>query len=248
LTLRGASKHQFNPQATRATREDLEEAIRLDPNYSRALAYLAWINLTDLWNQLTGEWYLSRIDEVVSQFRRAIELDPNLAKGYAGLGQAMRTKGDLTQALALSYRAVELGPSDPDNLLFLAVTLFETGDLKAATKTIEQALELHPLRPSYYSFFHAMILWANKRFQEALEEADECLRKAPQFFAAEVYRTLALVGLGRIAEAKTQLKGYLSRTAGPPIPPCPPELASRFLAGLKSAGWRPSVATERAAG
>jgi hypothetical protein len=91
-----------------------------------------------------------------------------------------------------------------------------------------------------------MMLWANKRFQEALEEADECLRKAPQFFAAEVYRTLALVGLGRVAEAENQLKAYLSRTAGPPIPPCPPELASRFLAGLKSAGWRPSVATGRA--
>jgi TolB-like protein/Tfp pilus assembly protein PilF len=248
LTLRAASKHQFNPQATRATREDLEEAIRRDPNYARALAYLAWINLTDLWQQLTGEWYLSRIDEVIDQFRRAVELDPNLAKGYAGLGQALRTKGDLTQALSLSSRAVELGPSDPDNLLFLAVTLFETGDLKTATKTIDQALELHPLRPSYYSFFHSIILWANKRFPEALEEADECLRKAPQFFAAEIYRTLALVGLGRVAEAKTELKRYLSRAAGPPIPPHPPELASRFLADLKAAGWRPSVATERAAG
>ena len=248
LTLRGAGKHRFNAEATRAAREDLEEAIRLDPHYAPAWTQLAWINLTDLWTQLTGEWHLSQIDEVVDQFHRAIELDPNRAKGYAGLGQAMRTRGDLTQALALSYRAVELGPSDPDNLLFLAVTLFEAGDLKAATKTIEQALELHPLRPSYYSFFHAIILWANKRFQEALKEADECLRKAPQFFAAEVYRTLALVGLGRIAEAKSQLKAYLSRTAGPPIPPHPPELANRFLADLKSAGWRPSVASERAAG
>jgi hypothetical protein len=50
-----------------------------------------------------------------------------------------------------------------------------------------------------------MILWGNKRFQEALDETDECLRKAPQLCAAEVYRTLALVGLGRIVEAKTQL-------------------------------------------
>jgi hypothetical protein len=29
--------------------------------------------------------------------------------------------------------------------------------------------------------FHAMILWGNKRFQEGLDKADECLRKAPQF-------------------------------------------------------------------
>lgn len=247
LTMRGASKHRFNPQATQAAREDLEEAIQLDPNYAPAWTLLAWINLTDIWTELTGKWHLSQIDEVAGQFRRATELDPYLAKACAGLGQVMRTKGELTQALALSYRAVELGPSDPDNLLFLAVTLFETGDLKGAAKTIEQALELHPLRPSYYSFFHAMILWANKRFQEALEEADECLRKAPQFYAAEVYRTLALVGLDRVAEAKTQLKEYLSRGAGPPMPPQFPELASRFLADLKNAGWRPSVAPQREA-
>jgi tetratricopeptide (TPR) repeat protein len=137
LTLRSASKHRFNREATRATREDLEEAIRRDPNYAHAWAYLAWINLTDIWMQLTGEWHFSRIDEVVDQFRRAIELNPNLAKAYGGFGQAMRTKGDLTQALALSQRAVELGPSDPDNLVFHAVTLFELGDLSGAAKTVE---------------------------------------------------------------------------------------------------------------
>ena len=113
---------------------------------------------------------------------------------------------------------------------------------------MDKALELHPLPPSYYHFFHAMILWGNKRFKEALDEADQCLRKAPQFGGAEVYRTLALVGLGRMAEAKAQLKEYVSRSAPPPTAPRPPELASRFLADLKAAGWRPTVATERAAG
>ena len=43
LTLRGlARKHQFSPEATRAGRADLEEAIRRDPNYAPAWAYLAW--------------------------------------------------------------------------------------------------------------------------------------------------------------------------------------------------------------
>jgi TolB-like protein/Tfp pilus assembly protein PilF len=245
LTLRGASKHRFNPEATRAAREDLEKAIRLDPNYALALKHLAWINLIDIWMRLTGEWHLSRVDEVVDQFRRAMELDPNLAAAYRGLAQALRTKGDIAQALAASQRAIELGPSDPDNLLFHAVTLFESGDLRGATKTAEKALELHPLRPSYYSYFHAMILWGNKQFQEALDEADACLRKAPQFGAAEVYRTLALVGLGRLGEARTQLARYVSCSGPLPSVPQPAELASRFLADLQAAGWRPSIATHR---
>jgi adenylate cyclase len=46
LTLRGiARKHQFSPEATRAGRADLEEALRRDPNYAPAYAYLAWTNL-----------------------------------------------------------------------------------------------------------------------------------------------------------------------------------------------------------
>lgn len=248
LTLRGVSKFQFGPDAIRAARADLEEAICQDPDYAPAWTHLAWFNLIDLWLQLTGEWHGSRLDEIAGQFSRAVELDPVLPKAHLGLGQAMRTKGDVTQALALSRRALDLAPSEPDNLLFLAVTLFESGDLPGAVEAIEQALEFHPLPPSYYSFFHAMILWGSRRFQEALDEADNCLSKAPQFGGAEVYRSVALVSLGRMAEAKSQLAHYLSRPGHPITPPQSPELASRFLADLQEAGWRPTVAATREAG
>ena len=117
-------------EATRAAREDLEEAIRLDPNYAPAWAHLAWINLTDIWMQLTGEWHLSRIDDVISQFRRAIELDPNLAKAYAGPRPGDEDKGrSCASPDSITVVLCELGPSDPDNLLFHAITLFELGDL-----------------------------------------------------------------------------------------------------------------------
>jgi adenylate cyclase len=93
LTMRGASKHRFYAQATQAAREDLEEAIQLDPKYAPAWTLLAWINLTDIWTELTGKWHLSQIDEVAGQFRRATELDPYLAKACAGLGQFDEDKG-----------------------------------------------------------------------------------------------------------------------------------------------------------
>ncbi len=34
----------------------------------------------------------------------------------------------------------------------------------------------------------------------------QCLRKAPNFAGADTYRAMALVGLGRLDEAKAQLK------------------------------------------
>ena len=87
-----------------------------------------------------------------------------------------------------------------------------------------------------------MILWGNERLQEALDETEECLRKAPNFGGAELYRVIALVGLGRLDEAKARLARYMARPGGKALVfPQPPELARRGLAALQTAGWRPSL-------
>lgn len=241
LTLRAMSEHRFTPEATRASRQDLEEAIRRDPNFALAWAQLAWVNMLDAWLQLTGEWHLSQLDEVIEQFSRAIELDPNSSRAYRGLGQAMILKGDVAQALTVSRRGFELAPSEPNSLFFYGVALFESGQLAEATDKIEQALALHPQRPSYYSYFHAVTLWANERFDEALTVLET-------FSGAEVYRALVLVGLGRVDEAKDQIAKYRARPSRPVlVPPHPPALAKRYFEDLNVAGWQPSVAAHRKA-
>ncbi len=241
LTLRAMSEHRFTPEATRANRQVLEEVIRRDPNFALAWTQLAWVNMLDAWIQLTGDWHLSQLDEVIDQFSRAVELDPNLSRAYRGLAQAMVLKGDVAQGVTVSRRGFELGPSDPDNLLFLGIALFESGELAEATEKIEQALSLHPLRPSYYSYFYAMILWANERFEEVLTQLDSVPGN-------EVWRALALVGLGRVAEAREQIAKYHARPNPPQVmPPQAPDLARRFLEDLHAAGWRPSLAPHRKA-
>jgi TolB-like protein len=248
LTLRGiARKHQFNPDATRGGRADLEEALRRDPNYAPAHAYLAWLNLIDILLGLTGEWGPSRLGDVIGQFNRAIELDSNLSTAHQGLSQALIPAGELEQAVALARSGVELCPSDADALLFLAVALFESGEVNEALKLADKAIGLNPLRPAYYCFFHAMILWGNERYQQALDEEEECLRKAPAFAGAHTYRAMCLVGLGRLDEAKKLLAQLMASPRFLVVPPKPPELASRALGQLQAAGWRPSIAAERAA-
>ena len=248
LTLRGiARKHQFNPEATRGGRADLEEALRRDPNYAPAHAYLAWLNLIDLLMGLTGEWGPSRLGEAIGQFNRAVELDPGMSTGHQGLSQALIHAGDPGQAVVVARRGFELGPSDADSLLFLAVALFESGELAEALELADKAIGLNPLRPAYYCFFHAMILWGSERYQQALDEEEECLRKAPAFGAAQTYRVMCLVGLGRLDEAKKFLAQLMASPRFLVVPPMPPELASRALGQLQAAGWRPKIAAERAA-
>jgi hypothetical protein len=107
-------------------------------------------------------------------------------------------------------------------------------------------MELNPFKPAYYCLFYSKILWGNERYQEALREVDECLRKAPQM-RADTFRVLALVGLGRIDEAKAQLSKSMAEDRLVILPPRPPALASRMMASLQMAGWRPSLATDRKA-
>lgn len=249
LTLRGiARKHQFDPEATRAGRADLEEALRRDPNYAPAHAYLAWLNLIDLLMGLTGEVGPSRLGEVIGEFNRAIELDSSLSSAYQGLSQALIHAGDLRQAVAVGRRGVELGPSDADALLFLAVALFESGELGEALDLADKAVELNPLRAPYYYFFHAMILWGNQRYQEALGEFEECLRIAPNFRGAQTYSVMCLAALCRVDEARQLLAPLMASPGGlVVVPPKPAALASRALTQLNEAGWRPTLATDRKA-
>jgi TolB-like protein len=250
LTLRGiARKHQFSGEATRAGRADLEEALRRDPNYAPAHAYLAWLNLIDILLRLTGEWAPPRFGEVIAEFNRAIELDSSLSTAYQGLSQALTYAGDVEKAVAVGRRGVELGPSDADALLFLAAALFESGEAAEALELSDRAIGLNPVRPSYYCFFHAMILWGNERYQQALDEFEECLRMTPAFGGAQTYRVMCLAGLGRLDEARKLLAHLMASPGGLLVlQPKPPELASRALAQLQAAGWRPKIAAERAAG
>jgi len=245
LTLRGlALKHQFNADATLEGRRGLEEALARDPSYAPALLNLAWLNVTDILNQFTGEWGMSRLDEVIAQFNRAIELDPNLPNAYQGLSRAMTVKGDLEEAHQLIRRALELGPSDADNLLFLGTVLVQRGEIAAALRAEEQALDLNPLRPSYYSRHYAEALWAAGQNGKALEQSEECLRKASKFTHCTIFRALALVGLGRVEEAQTLYRvtaaqGTNFETSVRAIVPKPADLATRYQRDIGLAGQGP---------
>ncbi len=249
LTLRGiACKHLFAGEATQSGRRDLQEAIRRDPNYAPAYVYLGWLNLIDMQLQLTGDFNFTQLGDVIGQLSHAIELDPNLPCAYQGLSQAIVFTGDIAQAVTLARRSVELGPSDADNLLFLAVALLQQGEVAEAETIVEKALDLNPLRPAYYPFYHAMILWGAERYAEALAECEECLRKAPDFRGAEVYRIVALVGLDRVEEAKARYAQYIAQPELPFQPPLALELKSRFLAQFRAAGYRPTLTAAREAG
>lgn len=54
-----------------------------------------------------------RLDEAITTYRRALEIDAGLAIAWNGLGMALAQKGDLDGAIEAGRRLVELEPEDP---------------------------------------------------------------------------------------------------------------------------------------
>ena len=244
LVLRGiALKHRFNGGATTEARALLTEAVRRDPDYAPAWLILAYVNAIDIVLRLTGNWTLARSGEAVAQFERAIQLDPMLPTAYQGLSFLCRYTGDMERSLTLIRRAVELGPSDADNFLFLGSALLANGHAERAMTEIEKAIELNPIVPPFYSFYRAEALWANRRYASALDSAEECLRKAPEFVACQIFRILALVGLERQSEARSLYARAIENNAAfahvvqYSIYRRAPELAQRLSQMMRQAGW-----------
>ena len=59
-----------------------------------------------------GHFAAGRINEAVAGYRRALELDPELAIAWNGLAMTLERAGDLDGAIAAARRLIELEPDE----------------------------------------------------------------------------------------------------------------------------------------
>jgi tetratricopeptide (TPR) repeat protein len=77
-----------------------QRAIALDPNHVEARTFLGSVEL-----EVRGD-----VDAALREYRRVIELRPDLPEAYANLAAAQKRRGDLRQAVASLNKALELRP------------------------------------------------------------------------------------------------------------------------------------------
>ncbi|MGH9701012.1 MAG: tetratricopeptide repeat protein, partial [Candidatus Acidiferrales bacterium] len=79
-----------------------------------------------------------------SEYRAALEVDPNDVQAQCRMGDIAAKKNDLNEAYARYTKAVELQPSNPDANIGLAKVLMSMGQPEKAQPILEHALELDP--------------------------------------------------------------------------------------------------------
>jgi non-specific serine/threonine protein kinase len=142
-------------------------------------------------------------------FERAIEIDPNYARAYAGIADCCSflytywhaSSNTLEQADAASRKALELDPelADAHASRGLAVSLRKEYD--EAAKEFEAAIRLDPkLFEGYY--FYARAMFAQGKTEEAVGLYEKASQVNPDDYQSPALLATALTGLGRKADSE----------------------------------------------
>ena len=83
-----------------------------------------------------------RTDEAIALYRRALELDPELAIAWNGLSLAYRQLGDLDAAVEAGRRLIEIEPDDPLSHTNLSILYMRQGLIPEAEDEKAVAMQL----------------------------------------------------------------------------------------------------------
>lgn len=194
----------FTPNTHLRSREELESAIREDPDYADAWAALANIYLGEAlfgFNQTSTLSCL--IEKVVSTAQKAVALEPrNVIANYI-LAMALFYRKDRAQFLAMAEHSLKLAPSRPDNLATIGMHLLLAGEWERGLRLVETAMKLNPYHPNWYYLVLSLYHLHGHHYPEALTSINRFA--ALDFFPFQVNLAVIHGYLDNEAEARQAL-------------------------------------------
>ena len=224
-------------------RKILEEAIPLDPGYSRLYMGLAWTHITDLWNGTTDSpaQSLARASELA---QKAISLDDSYAAAYGALGAVYAMKRQYDQAIAECRRAVSLDPNSADNFLRLGMVLNWAGRAEEAIPYFQNGIRLNPLPDAAYFIQLAVSYRDSGQYEKAIEASKKALQLEPNTQYPYIHMAVSYIRLGLEKEARAaaaeilRINPEFSLERYAKILPFPQPVSDRVVEDLRKAGLK----------
>jgi tetratricopeptide (TPR) repeat protein len=116
-----------------------------------------------------------RLDEAISHYREALQINPGYGKLDYNLGIALLKEGKVDEAIIHLQRAVQINPDDADAHNNLGIALRQKGRLDEAINQYQEALRINPrFAKAHYNLGNALgqkgnVAEAIAQFQQALE-------------------------------------------------------------------------------
>ncbi len=160
-------------------------------------------------------------DLELSEYRKAVELAPDLPLALHSLGHVLARRGETANAHKLYARAADLDPQNADLHHDAGMLALDLKRLERAQQHFEAALELRPDRVE--TRLHLVrLLQRQGHTTEAMDLNEHILDTEPAHPQARLLRAACLVQLGRRDEAVTDLGHLLDHQP-------PADAASRLL-------------------
>jgi TolB-like protein/tetratricopeptide (TPR) repeat protein len=187
----------------------LEEALKLEPNYGAAHAFLG-LCLHHRYSRggLRQEDRIAAIRHAHAAIAHGS--DDATALADAALVIALE-EHDASTALKLFDRALELSNSNVFALSGSAIILAYMGKSELAIERAQRALRLSPFDSLNYRSHLALAFayFHNRRYVEAVDAARSAIDSNPAFSIIRAVLAAALVRLGRVEEAKAAAQAVL---------------------------------------
>ena len=202
----------MSPEGLRQARQELELAVRLDPNYAPAWACLGVVKKMLIFGHHDPGLSRQDLPQAIADVKHAIALDPLRADSWRMLSLTIDLGQNPESAVSAAERAIELGPGDPDNLFALANALHNAGRTQAAIEAFEKAISWSPLRPPQYAALAARLRYAVQDYENALRFARECMDRTPAMGVCKAIWLSSLLRTGHAVEAEAAWPALVAAT------------------------------------
>ena len=203
--LRGKALVLQSPEGYRRGHPLLERAVRIDPNFAEAHAWLAMSHV-HAWHNW-GEPLEDHHQPALAAAQKAIALDPENSVCRAFLGYTMLFDGQLDDAVSELTYALQIDPNYADGWLLLSEARTHRGEMDDALRAIRTGFVLNPQPPPWYRWLEGFELYAMHDYEGAVAALSH-----PEVRHSGAQRLLAasLAQLGRLTEAKAVATQYLA--------------------------------------
>ncbi len=168
LLLGNAHLQLSTPDDDLKARAYFEEALNIQPNYSRAYSGISSSYFNQWSCQLWDRWEISQ-HGAKKYALKAIELDENDYLSLCILGRTLLFERDYERSEFYLRKSFEMNQNDADTLLEIAFSMMFLGYVDEAIGLYERACRLNPLKEDKYLSVGATLVFEKGDFKQALE-------------------------------------------------------------------------------